>query len=112
MSLAKLDHILWKTNTYYSTATKEEKFKFVDHNSCRLGKWYNEGEGKEMFSKTPSYPKLNTPHATVHNGTHKVFDLIVEENIDTNALIAAFAEMEKGSDEVFAILDKILHDKD
>jgi methyl-accepting chemotaxis protein len=112
MSLAKLDHILWKTNTYYSASTKEEKFKFVDHHNCRLGKWYYEGEGKEVFSQTPSYSKLETPHATVHNGTHKVFDLIVEENVDTQALIAAFAEMEKGSDEVFAILDKILHDKD
>ncbi|MDA3908169.1 MAG: methyl-accepting chemotaxis protein, partial [Sulfurimonas sp.] len=112
MSLAKLDHILWKTNTYYSASTKEEKFKFVDHHNCRLGKWYYEGEGKEMFANTPSYPKLEAPHATVHNGTHKVFDLIVEENIDTDALVAAFAEMEKGSDEVFAILDKILHDKD
>ena len=112
MSLAKVDHILWKTNTYYSATTKEEKFKFVDHHNCRLGKWYYEGEGKEVFSQTPSYPKLETPHATVHNGTHKVFDLIVEKDVDTNALIAAFAEMEKGSDEVFAILDKILHDKD
>ncbi|WP_373035747.1 methyl-accepting chemotaxis protein [Sulfurimonas sp.] len=112
MSLAKLDHILWKTNTYYSAATKEEKFKFVDHHNCRLGKWYYEGEGKEVFSETPSYSKLETPHATVHNGTHKVFDLIVQEKVDLEALAAAFAEMEKGSDEVFAILDKILHDKD
>jgi methyl-accepting chemotaxis protein len=112
MSLAKLDHILWKTNTYYSAATKEEKFKFVDHHNCRLGKWYYEGEGNEVFSQTPSYSKLEAPHAVVHNGTHKVFDLIVQDKIDLDALTAAFAEMEKGSDEVFAILDKILHDKD
>ncbi|WP_394357045.1 CZB domain-containing protein [Sulfurimonas gotlandica] len=112
MSLAKLDHILWKTNTYYSAATKEEKFKFVDHHNCRLGKWYYEGEGHEMFAQTPSYSKLETPHATVHNGTHKVFDLIVEKNVDLDALTEAFKEMEKGSDEVFNILDKILHDKD
>jgi len=112
MSLAKLDHILWKTNTYYSAATKEEKFKFVDHHNCRLGKWYYEGEGKEIFSQTPSYSKLEAPHAIVHNGTHKVFDLIVKEDIDADALVAAFDEMERGSDEVFIILDKILHDKD
>ncbi len=112
MSLAKLDHILWKTNTYYSAATKEEQFKFVDHHNCRLGKWYYEGEGHEIFSQTPSYSKLETPHATVHNGTHKVFDLIVKEDVDLDALSSAFDEMERGSDEVFAILDKILHDKD
>jgi len=112
MSLAKLDHILWKVNTYYSAVTKKEQFKFVDHNNCRLGKWYNEGDGKESFSHTTNYSRLETPHAIVHNGTHKVFDLMVQDDVDTKALIKAFEEMERGSDEVFSILDKILHDKD
>ena len=35
MSLAKLDHILWKVNTYFSASTKKEEFKFVDHHNCR-----------------------------------------------------------------------------
>ena len=77
MSLAKLDHVLWKVNTYYSAATKEEQFKFVDHHSCRLGKWYYEGDGKDNFSKTSSYSKLEKPHAVVHNGTNKVFSLML-----------------------------------
>ena len=112
MSLAKLDHVLWKVNTYYSAVTKEEQFKFVDHHNCRLGKWYYEGVGKENFSKTAHYSSLEAPHAIVHNGTHKVFDLMVEEKVDLNALKAAFDEMESGSDSVFQILDQILHDKD
>jgi len=112
MSLAKLDHVLWKVNTYYSAITKEEQFKFVDHHNCRLGKWYYEGDGKESFSKTPSYSKLESPHATVHNGTHKVFELMVADSVDNKSLAAAFQEMERGSDEVFSTLDKILHDKD
>ena len=111
MSLAKLDHVLWKVNTYYSAATKEEQFKFVDHHSCRLGKWYYEGDGKDNFSKTSSYSKLEKPHAVVHNGTNKVFNLMAEENINVDALLNAFKEMEDGSDEVFSILDQILHDK-
>jgi len=111
MTLAKLDHILWKANTYYSAITKEEQFKFVDHHNCRLGKWYYEGDGKENFSNCSSYSKLETPHATVHNGTHKVFDLMVAENVDMAALEEAFSEMEKGSDAVFATLDAILNDK-
>ena len=112
MSLAKLDHILWKVNTYYSAATKKEQFKFVDHHNCRLGKWYYEGDGKENFSHTPNYSKLENPHATVHNGTHKVFELMIQENVDIMSLVSAFKEMERGSDDVFATLDKILHDKD
>jgi len=112
MSLAKLDHILWKVNTYYSAITKEEQFKFVDHHNCRLGKWYYEGDGKENFSKTSHYKSLEAPHATVHNGTHKVFELMVAEEIDKDALISAFKEMEDGSVEIFTALDKILHDKE
>ena len=112
MSLAKLDHVLWKVNTYYSAITQEEQFKFVDHHNCRLGKWYYEGDGKESFSKTPHYSKLETPHATVHNGTHKVFDLMIEKTVNVDALHSAFEEMERGSDDVFKILDEILHDKD
>ena len=111
MSLAKLDHILWKVNTYYSAITKEEQFKFVDHHNCRLGKWYYEGDGKENFSNTSHYSALESPHAIVHNGTHKVFELMVKEDVDTQALVSAFKEMEDGSIKVFETLDKILHDK-
>jgi len=112
MSLAKLDHILWKVNTYYSAITKEEQFKFVDHHNCRLGKWYYEGDGKENFSATSHYKNLESPHATVHNGTHKVFDLMVQEDVNIDALLSAFNEMEDGSIKVFSTLDEILHDKD
>ena len=111
MSLAKLDHILWKVNTYYSAVTKKEQFKFVDHHNCRLGKWYYEGDGKENFSKTSSYFKLENPHSIVHNGTHKVFKLMIQENVDINNLIEAFKEMEHGSDEIFNILDDILTER-
>ena len=111
MSLAKLDHILWKVNTYFSAVTKKEQFAFVDHHNCRLGKWYYEGDGKANFAATKSYGSLESPHAKVHNGTHKVFDLIAQENIDTKELLQAFEEMERGSSEVFATLDKILHEK-
>jgi methyl-accepting chemotaxis protein len=112
MTLAKLDHVIWKVNTYLSVAEKKEMFKFVSHNNCRLGKWYTEGDGKEYFAHTKSYKALEKPHSVVHNGTHKVFDAIKGENIDFNKVILAFAEMERASQDVFLVLDKILHEKD
>lgn len=111
MSLAKLDHLLWKVNTYLSVAMHEEAFKFVDHHNCRLGKWYYEGEGKEFFSKTPSFGSLEHPHSVVHNGTKDVFKLIAEKELDFDALRKAFEVMETGSDDVFRILDKVLSEK-
>ncbi len=112
MSLAKLDHVLWKVNTYLSALTGKEQFKFVDHHNCRLGKWYEEGSGFENFSKTPSYKSLEKPHSIVHDGTHKVFELMVQAPQDITALRKAFEEMEHGSDQVFKVLDQILHEKD
>ena len=110
MSLAKLDHVLWKINTYYSVATHKEQFKFVDHHNCRLGKWYYEGDGKERFATSPHYKDLETPHATVHNGTKHVFELIGQQSNDLEKMYKALSEMEKGSDGVFNTLDKILQD--
>ncbi len=111
MSLAKLDHVLWKINTYYSAVTQKEQFQFVSHHNCRLGKWYYEGEGFTNFSKTPSYKSLERPHEIVHNGTHHVFDEMVQNPPDFHKLKSAFEEMEQGSHQVFSILDKILHEK-
>lgn len=111
MSLAKLDHVLWKVNTYLSAVTYKEQFSFVDHHNCRLGKWYYEGEGSEFFKNTPSYGSLESPHSIVHNTTHKIFDLLKTEKIGSESFIRAFEEMERASDGVFGILDRMLHEK-
>ncbi|KFN38619.1 MAG: chemotaxis protein [Sulfuricurvum sp. MLSB] len=111
MSLAKLDHVLWKVNTYLSAVTRKEQFTFVDHHNCRLGKWYEQGEGAQFFKQTPSYTTLESPHSVVHNTTHKIFDLMHTETVGSDALVRAFEEMEHASDGVFAILDQMLQEK-
>ena len=113
MSLAKLDHVIWKVNTYLSVSKKEPAFKFVDHKNCRLGKWYSEGLGKKYFSSTPSYSKLDRPHSIVHNGTNHVFNTIsASGKLNYDELINSFKEMEDASGDVFRLLDQILHEKD
>jgi len=112
MTLAKLDHILWKINTYLSAITKKEQFSFVNHHHCRLGKWYEQGEGAAYFKNTPSYKTLEIPHSIVHNATLKVFETIKNEHYNFDKIIQDLKEMETGSDQVFVALDKILHEKD
>ena len=108
MSLAKIDHVLWKTNSYLSVYEHKPAFKFVDHHNCRLGKWYFEGNGEKYFSHTPSYEKLDTPHAGVHNGTLKVFESLEKEEIDFREINEAFQIIEANSKEIFKVLDAIL----
>jgi len=110
--LAKLDHIIWKANTYLSAIKKEEVFSFVDHHSCRLGKWYEQGEGKERFASTPSYSKIITPHASVHEATKQVFELIkAKENMDCQSLGRALEKMEENSQHLFDLLESMLVEK-
>jgi hypothetical protein len=111
MSLAKLDHVIWKLNTYLSVIEGEPAFEFVDHENCRLGKWYETGGGAQNFSDAPSFNGLKPHHSKVHDGTKKVFNLIKQDKLSFNELNSAFEEMESASNEVFAYLDKILKEK-
>lgn len=107
VSLAKIDHVLWKTNSYLSVYENKPVFKFVDHHNCRLGKWYFEGNGQKYFSSTPSYKKLNQPHANVHNGTLKVFENLEKETLNFKEINQAFQAIEESSTNIFSILDDI-----
>jgi len=114
VSLAKLDHVIWKVNTYLSVLNGKPVFEFVDHHNCRLGKWYEQGDGRNSFGGVPSYPTLVEPHAHVHEGTARTFEELESEAFaagDLRAVQRGLAAMEKGSEGVFATLDRMLHEK-
>ncbi len=113
MSLAKLDHVLWKVNTYLSVNKGEAVFDFTDHHNCRLGKWYYQGEGMEFFSSSEHYGSLEHPHSIVHEGTREIFDIIDrDQKLDYPALMESFKVMEDSSAKVFVALDRIKLDKE
>lgn len=110
MSLAKLDHVIWKVNTYLSIINNRPVMDFVDHNNCRLGKWYNTGSGQQHFSKLPSFRTVEGPHAEVHTSTKNIFELL-NGDINYERINQQVEQMEKGSKGVFDNLDKILNEK-
>ena len=109
--LAKLDHLIWKANTYTTAITRKEAFSFVDHRNCRLGKWYEEGKGKERFGMTPTYPKLQEPHASVHNATKHIFDYIKEDPLPCKEIENALSDMERASHRLFELLEQMVEEK-
>lgn len=112
LSLAKLDHIIWKVRTYLSLLERRPTFKFVDHHQCRLGKWYEQGEGKSNFGSVTSFSKLAFPHAEVHSATKRLFDLMASaQDGQFKSLVRAIDQMERGSSEVLHILDQLLAEK-
>jgi methyl-accepting chemotaxis protein len=112
MSLAKLDHVIWKVDTYLSVVEGKEQFNFVDYHNCRLGKWYYEGDGKSGFSKVLSYKDLENPHSGVHNATKHIFETIRRSPENIEEIEKHLIAMEESSKRVFEILDKILDEKD
>lgn len=69
VELAKADHLVYKFNIYRVLMGKSDMTEddFADHTSCRLGKWYFEGDGHECFSRLPGFVEMDQPHQRVHS---------------------------------------------
>jgi methyl-accepting chemotaxis protein len=107
--LAKIDHIIYKSNTYNAIVEAKIKTKFSSHKECRLGKWYNT-TGKDHFGKTPSYAKMDTPHATVHQkamGSMEFFKGEDRRLEHESEIVQNLIDMENASLELFVLLDKM-----
>ncbi|MCP5150016.1 MAG: CZB domain-containing protein [Ectothiorhodospiraceae bacterium] len=107
LSLAKLDHVRWKVDTYHSVNEHTPAMDFVSHRECRLGQWYYHGEGRQFFADTPHYPALEAPHARVHSSTREVLARLDGSPPAYGELMPALQAMEAASEEVFEHLDAI-----
>jgi methyl-accepting chemotaxis protein len=110
--LAKIDHIIYKSNAYNTIINATPSLTISDHHGCRLGKWYD-GEGTRRFSETPSFKRIPGPHKIVHDSANKnvsyLSDGIDDSHVDVgDEIIARFEEMEKASAELFIHMDAIL----
>lgn len=113
VTLAKIDHVVFKSNIFSAIFQGHTKATFTDHHNCRLGKWYETGKGKEMFSHLPSFKLVEKPHELVHTKAHDNLVFIegsdrVVENKET--IIRNFKEMEQASDELLVIIDNLLRE--
>lgn len=113
MILVKLDHLLFKANGYNTVFTNRIDVELASHTNCRLGKWYSEGIGKEVFNNTPSYSKLDQPHKDVHRYIHKAIECVkngtcVEESSNVQEY---FIKAQKASKSVSDILSSMLSEE-
>ena len=108
VNLAKIDHIVFKLSGYNAVFKDDHDFKFSEHTTCRFGKWYT-GDGKETFSKTSSYSKIDSPHKAVHDSVRNIPALIKDGEVENaDKIIASFKDTEKNSKQLFGILDDML----
>ncbi|MFH0710212.1 MAG: methyl-accepting chemotaxis protein [Pseudomonadota bacterium] len=112
-NLAKIDHVIYKNNVYAFLFGQENGFKAVDHHSCRLGKWYDNGVGKEQFGMLKSYSRLEKPHGTVHsNANALIADCGDGKKLCSRTQIEQrIRTIEAASQEVFEALDILVAEK-
>ena len=112
-SLAKIDHVTYKNNLYALLFGEPNEFDSVSHHNCRLGKWYESGIGKEEFVKMPSYPKLDRPHAIVHEQANRLAKECGGEKVicSKEEIEGMVIQIEEASKEVFTILDDMVKEK-
>ncbi len=111
--LAKIDHVVFKTKAYSDVLNEKYDEELSDDHSCRLGKWYYEGEGKERFKDTKAYPLIKDPHRIVHAKAKESMEKIKkgfnESMIDS--LVKNFTDLENASDKLFKLLDQMSEEK-
>lgn len=107
VEVAKIDHLVYKFQAYMVLMDRLHKNAddFSDHTSCRLGKWYYEGDGVSCFSQLPGYREMERPHKLVHD--HGRNAVTAYHAGDTEQAMAELAKMEDASIEVLDQLERI-----
>lgn len=117
-SLVKVDHVIYKQRAYALINSPDNnelrKAVGVDHQGCRLGKWY-EGEGKAAFGDLPSYRTMLEPHGKVHGGVHRAVSLLdggweSDDKIQVK-IIEEMAAVEASSADVMLVLNRMVSEK-
>ncbi len=107
VELAKFDHLIFKMEVYKVLMGVSEKVAsdFASHTTCRLGKWYYEGDGKDCFSRLSDYGAIETPHKDVHAKGRAAVDFYYGNDFD--AAVLALAQMEAASGQVLQRLESL-----
>ncbi len=109
--LAKMDHILFKSDAFQHVEQEEYK-EFTTHRTCRFGKWY-ETDAKEQFGHSKSYADILIPHKTVHDRVLDTFEVIKNKDLVHNhkRILNNFSVMEEASSKLFENMDRMLEEE-
>ncbi len=107
VEVAKVDHLIYKAEIYkvFMGLSEKNAADFSSHTACRLGKWYYEGDGKELFASYAGYKEIEMPHKAVHASGKDAVERYRAG--DFLAGLNSVMEMEHASREVLEELEKL-----
>ena len=108
--LAKIDHIIFKSNAYDAIVQNDNNKEFSNHTSCRLGTWYAD-TGKTRFGDTNAFKLIVAPHKDVHDKVHDNLEFIKnrDSRVENEPIITQnFKAMEESSSKLFKLLDDMV----
>ena len=119
VSLVKIDHMIYVQRAYKTIdegkSSEAVPFIDVDHHSCRLGLWYDQGAGKDKFGHLPSFPKMVAPHKIVHSGAASIVESVGDNWEDKpeiqKDIVGVMAGMEDASATLIGLLDEMVKEK-
>ena len=103
----KLDHAIWKNNTYRLLQSGAFSETINTHSECRLGQWYYRGDGK-AYNHLRSYQLLEEPHKQVHDNGRKAMNQAASEDIE--GTIKSVKAMEDASIQVVFQIDRLMNE--
>ena len=103
LRLAQSDHVIWKKRLANMIVGREglNPNELADHNTCRLGKWYNQVTDPACRNNA-AFRALEHPHRLVHD--HGIRAVRYFNEGDTEAALVEIGRVEEASKEVLAIL--------
>ncbi len=115
ITLAKIDHIIFKSNAYKAIVNGQSDETFADHHNCRLGKWYDGGTGHDRFAHLSSFKPMAQPHETVHVNVHANLAFIqgTDRTIEhQDEILSNFKTMEEASYTLFGLMDNLIRESE
>ncbi len=117
--LSKLDHMIYIQHSYRALDLGEESESWgrcaVGPDHCRFGKWYGHGDGVKDFAHLPSYAGIDSPHRSVHDGVHRILDIVQgdwrESATDRQAILDEFQQVESHSHTLMGLLSGLADER-
>jgi outer membrane murein-binding lipoprotein Lpp len=111
MAVAKIDHIMYKSNAHNAIIDAKLTMPFKGSDSCDFGQWYM-GEGEKRFGHLNEYQLIGQDHETIHDKVLKNIDYIEQNSVydseNISKILTNFQEAEEASFRLFDNLDSMI----